>query len=160
MEMTPTTNEGQVVAETVFASGFPSHETVLAAEAALSQLPQVDLQTSHLVHGGMYARTIFVPAGVMLTGALIEQENICICHGDITVTTWDGPQRFTGFCVVPAAGRQKRVGYAHADTWWTAVFTTNLSDVSEIEASLTPEADRLQSRNMGISGTVDTEKLR
>lgn len=131
-------------------SGMPSPASVAALEERMLELPQVDLQTGHLVHGGMYARTILIPAGTLLTGALTNQDNVCVVHGDITVTTDEGVQRLTGFHVLPARSGAKRAGLAHADTWWTTLWTTNLTDITAIEDVLTDEADQLQTRRQAV----------
>lgn len=123
---------------------------VAALESLMLQHPdQMELETLHLIHGGMYARSIFIPAGTVLTGALVEVENVCIVSGDITVTTDDGAKRFTGYHVIPASAGHKRAGFAHADTYWTAVFKTDLTDVQEIEDSITKESERLMTRRDG-----------
>ena len=128
-------------------SGMPSPERVSALESVLLEQPQVDLGTEHLVHGGVYARTIFIPKDTILTGAVTAKANICTIYGDITVTTDAGPVRLTGYHVIPALPGFKRVGVAHEDTWWTTVMATELTDVEAIEEEMTPEADRLQTRN-------------
>jgi hypothetical protein len=129
-------------------SGMPDPATVRALESALLQMPQVDLQTSHVVHGGLCARTILIPAGTVLTGALTAKDNVCVICGDITVTTDAGPQRLTGFHVIPANAGAKRVGIAHADTWWTTLHRTELTDIKAIEDEMTPEAAQLQTRQV------------
>jgi hypothetical protein len=131
-------------------SRMPDPETVRRMERAILELPQVDLQTRHLVHGGMYARTILVPAGCALTGALTNAANVCIVSGDITVTTDDGPRRLRGYHVLPAQPGFKRAGIAHADTYWTTLVATELTDVTEIENAFTDEAELLQTRRPGI----------
>lgn len=135
---------------TALLGGMPSPERVRQLEQHLLGLPQVDLQTGHLVHGGMYARTIMVPAGTMLTGALTNQDNVCVVHGDITVTTDTGTRHLVGFNVLPACAGSKRAGIAHADTWWTTLWTTDLTDITEIENVLTDEADQLQTRRQAL----------
>lgn len=130
--------------------GMPSIEAVRELEGFLLELPQVDLQTSHVVHGGMCARTILIPAGVVLTGALTNCDNTCIISGDITVTTDDGAQRLTGYRVIPAKAGAKRAGIAHADTWWTTIWPTSLADVQAIEDEFTDESALLQTRRPGI----------
>ena len=115
------------------------------------QAPQVDLRTTHLVFGGLSARTILIPAGTVLTGALTNIANMCVVFGDITVTTDDGPKRLTGFNVVKAAAGAKRAGVAHADTWWTTIHRTDLTDISDIENEMTNEADALQTRTQCLS---------
>ena len=131
-------------------TGMPDPESVRALESVLLQLPQIDLQTSHLFGGGMCARTILIPAGTVLTGALTECDNLCIVCGDITVTTDEGPQRLTGYHVIAAKRGAKRCGVAHADTWWTTIFRTDATDVQTAEDEMTREADQLQTRREGI----------
>jgi hypothetical protein len=123
-----------------------STEKVLRLEQIVLQAPQIDLGTTHVVHGGMCARTIFIPAGTVLTGAVTNLDNVCVLSGDITVTTNEGPRRFTGFHVLPAAKGFKRAGYAHEDTHWTTVWPTGLTDITEIEDEMTEDAAQLQTR--------------
>lgn len=130
--------------------GLPTVESVRHLESMLLQLPQINLPTEHIVHGGMSARTIFIPAGTVLTGALTNLDNICIVFGDITVTTDDGPRRLTGFHVLPASAGAKRAGHAHADTWWTTLHCTDLTSIAEIEDEMTGESGRLQTRTMAL----------
>ena len=123
-----------------------SPDAVRALESHLLQMPQVEMDTHHLVHGRMYARTILIPAGVMLTGAMTNCDNICVLHGDITVTTDDGTVRLTGYHVLPARAGFKRAGIAHADTYWTMLCHTDKIDVLEIEDEITSESHMLQTR--------------
>jgi hypothetical protein len=119
-------------------------------EQALLSLPQVDMQTASLIHGKMYARTIFIPAGTAVTGTLTKLDNICVVSGDITVTTDNGMQRLVGFHVLPASKGYKRVGYAHADTYWTTLIQTDAATVEQAEDAMTDEAANLQTRRTGI----------
>jgi hypothetical protein len=121
-------------------------ESVRKLEALNLTLPQVDLGTTHVIHAGMCARTIFIPKDTVLTGALTNLDNLCVLVGDITVTTDEGPKRLTGFHVLPANAGAKRAGIAHADTWWTTIWPTSLTNVDEIENEMTDESDQLQTR--------------
>lgn len=129
---------------------MPTPDKVAAIEQFTLQMPQVDLHTSHLIHGGMCARTILIPAGTLLTGAQTNMDNICVVFGDIEVTTDDGVQRLTGFNVLPARAGFKRAGVAHSDTWWTTLWPTELQDIAAIEDEMTSEASMLQTRRDGI----------
>ena len=130
--------------------GMPSIEAVRELESHLLALPQVDMATTHIIHGGMCARTILIPAGVVLTGALTNCDNVCVVCGDITVTTDDGPVRLTGYHVISAEPGFKRAGIAHADTYWTTVWRSELTDIAELEDEMTGESEMLQTRRAGI----------
>ena len=134
-----------------------SIEEAKAFEQALKTLEQINLPTHHLIHGKMYARTIFVPAGTALTGVLTKLDNICIVIGDISVTTDDGVVRLTGYNIIPATKGYKRVGYAHADTYWTTLIPTENTTVEAIENEMSEESHLLQSRQNAITGKVETE---
>lgn len=138
------------VIEEAVPSLMASPEAVRELEAFMLQLPQVDLETSHLVHGRMYARTILIPAGTVLTGAETKCDNICVVVGDITVTTDDGTVRLTGHHVIPARAGFKRAGMAHADTMWTTFMQTDEVEVEAIERQMTDEAEMLQTNRSGI----------
>ncbi len=121
-------------------------ESVRALEAAALQRPQVEIPTQHALHAGMYARTIRIPAGVLLTGALIKVPTLLMLSGDATVFVGDGAVRLTGYHVLPASAGRKQAFIAHADTDLTMVFPTHARTVEEAEAEFTDEADRLLSR--------------
>lgn len=119
----------------------------------LLKLPQLMIETKHLIHGGMYARTIFIPAGTVLTGAKTNLKNICTVSGDISVSTDAGVVRLTGYHVIPANAGYSRAGFAHADTYWTTVFMTTNDDLDAIENEITDDVDTLQTRKTGLCGT-------
>lgn len=89
-------------------------------EAMLLQMPQAHTPVTHEFCDGIYARTMFIPKGVALTGAIHSNENFLIIRtGDITVWTEAGMKRLrTGELIFSKAGI-KRVGYAHEDTLLT-----------------------------------------
>lgn len=145
MNIAPTTTEVNR-----FLEGIPSVQSVKRLEEIILQLPQVDLKTESVIHGGMCARTIFIPAGTVLTGALTNLDNICIVCGDITVTTDEGPRRLTGYNVLGASMGYKRVGITHADTWWTMMFKTDSTDPDEVEREMTDEHNALQTKRSAL----------
>lgn len=134
------------------------NDKVSQLEAIILTAPQTDLQTQHKLSGGMYARTIFIPAGTVLTGATHKKDHINVMIGDITVSTDDGMRRLTGFNVLETKAGMKRVGFAHADTHWTTVSRTDLTVIEDIEDELVVESERLQSRLLALAGQ-DKEKL-
>ena len=138
------------VAQTVALDSMPSPEAVRALEDALLTMPQADVGTQMLVHGGMCARTIVIPADAVLTGAATNADNVCVMWGDVSVATDDGVVRLTGFHVLPAHKGIKRVGVSHAVTYWTTIWPTQLTDLKDIEDEMTGESSQLQTRRGGI----------
>lgn len=139
-------------ADTAVLDRLASVDAVRRLEAAVSDLPQIDLSTENLVHGGMCARTVLIPAGTVLTGALTNMDNVCVMFGDIEVTTDEGAKRLTGYHVLPARAGAKRAGFAHADTWWTTIWPTELTDIEAIEDEATSESHLLQTRRLKLEG--------
>lgn len=128
-----------------------SLDAVRRLERALLQLPQVDLPTEHIMHGGLSARTITIPAGTVLTGALTRLDNVCVVCGDITVTTDDGVRRLTGVHVIPASAGAKRAGVAHADTTWVTLHRTDLQGAEAIEDEMSSESAQLLTRRAAVA---------
>jgi len=131
----------------------PTRAQIERFEGALLQLEReygVELDTWHEFADGLVARTILIPAGTMLTGAAHRAEHLSIACGDITVWTEAGMRRLTGYHVLPSRPGCKRVGMAHADTYWTTVHVnqSNERDVTALEDALVENADTLQSRRM------------
>jgi len=119
---------------------------VRAFEARSLEREQVPITTHHLIHAGMYARTITIPAGVALTGALIRLATTLIVSGDVIVTIGEHVRRLTGYHVLPASAGRKQAFLALADTHMTMLFPTASKDVAGIEDEFTEEAGLLFSR--------------
>lgn len=90
---------------------------------------------------GVYMRTIFIPAGVALTGLVHRFDCLNIVHGDITVMSEEGRKRVTALGApvrFHSKAGIKRAGAAHADTWWTTVHANpnNERDPEKIKAML------------------------
>jgi hypothetical protein len=140
-----------VIVRSTIVVAAPSREKVERLEALILECQQVDLKTTHKLSGGVYARTITIPAGTVLTGAAHKKDHINIVQGDITVSTDEGMKRLTGQHVLTTKAGNKRVGLAHANTIWTTVCQTFLTDFDEIEAELVEEPERLQTRQQALT---------
>lgn len=115
-------------------------------ESMLAELPQVDLETRHIFHGGTYSRTIMIPAGAALTGALLKIPTTLIVSGRATVYIGGKTLELDGYHVLPASIGRKQAFYAHTDTWLTMFCATGAQTLEEIEAEMTDEVDLLSSR--------------
>lgn len=128
---------------------------VSALERHMLALPQTPIETHHVLHGGLYARTILIPAGTVLTGALIRVPTVVIVAGDVLVTLGNGESvHLTGHHVLPASAGRKTAFVTRADTHVTMVFRTAARTVEEAEAEFTEEADGLCSRRDPTSNHV------
>ena len=102
-------------------AALPSGDQLAELERLILAVPQIDLQTQHELLGKVYSRTIYIPAGTVLTGATHKKDHINIVFGDITVSTDDGMKRLIGHHVIPTKAGIKRAGFAHVDTIWTTL---------------------------------------
>lgn len=123
-------------------------------ESRLKQREQVPIRTDHLIHGGMYARTICLPAGAALTGALLKVATVLIVHGHCTVFAGEDEIHLSGFNVLPGSAGRKTAFLAHSDTHMTMVFPSDAKSVADAEDQFTDEPSLLMSRHDGAGDTV------
>lgn len=122
-------------------------DKVRRLEAEAAALPQVSIRTRHVLHGGMYARTIGIPAGVVITGALVKVAVVLVSDGDMLAYIGaDQPLRLTGRQVLPASAGRKQAFVALADSELTSVFPTQARTIEQAEAEFTDELEILMSR--------------
>ncbi len=123
-------------------------ELVRRFEKMALALPQIGIPTDHLIHAGMYARTIFMPKDSLVTGTLIKIATIVIMEGD---TVWyvgeDLPVRHTGYKIVPASPGRKQVVVALADSNITMLSVYDGDTLEGAERNFTDEYDLLGSHN-------------
>ena len=128
------------------------HDEAIAKVRAFESIqlaqPQRAIDTHHVIHAGMYARTICIPAGVVLTGALIKCATLLISDGDAVVFVGDNCIELVGRHVIPASAGRKQAFFARTDTHLTMVFATDATSVAEAEAEFTDEAEMLCSRGL------------
>lgn len=110
-------------------------------------MPQIDIATHHIIHGGMYARTITIPAGVVLTGAEIKLATVLVLFGHVRVTMGDEVRELAGYHVLAASKDRKQAFLALTDTHLTMIFPSCAQTVEEAEREFTDEHDKLFSRN-------------
>ena len=121
-------------------------EKVRQLENIVLSVPQTIIPTDHLFHAGIYARTIMIPSGVVLTGALIEIATVLIVHGDCVVYIGEKAKELHGYNVLAASAGRKQAFVALADTYLTMLFATDAKTVEEAEDWFTDESDLLFSR--------------
>jgi len=123
---------------------------------SLQFLAQVDLPTANLIHGGMYARTLHMPAGTVLTGALLKVPTVLIVSGDCAVFIGEETIELRGYTVLPGSAGRKQMFYAHTDIDMTMLFPTNAKTVDECEREFTDEYELLMTNRMTDVTTLIT----
>jgi hypothetical protein len=121
-------------------------DNVRQLTAAMAELPQVPIRTEHILHAGLYARTVFVPAGVIITGVLIKIPTLLIVHGDALVYIGGASLRLEGYNVVPAAAGRRQAFVAESDLHLTMLFASDAASVDQAERQFTDEFEQLVSR--------------
>jgi hypothetical protein len=125
-------------------------------EASVS-LEQAPHELSHLIHAGMYARTMILRAGNFLVGALVQVKTIVIFFGDAMVFTGNSTVRLQGYHVIAAEAMRQQVFIANTDCHITAIFATDAQTVKDAEDEATSEPHLLLSRREGSTATLKGE---
>jgi len=113
-----------------------SREQILQLEDALRQLPQVNLDdmTSHYFADGVYLRSLFIPAGVCVTGKIHKTRHLTIiASGTVKITTDDGIMDITGPAVFVSEPGIKKACFAVTDAVVMNPHPTESTDLEEIE---------------------------
>lgn len=113
-------------------------QAVQLIENEMRKQPQLTLNTVHYFSDGVYAREIFIPAGVVLTGKIHKRQQINILSkGRILVLTENGLVDVEApFTVVSPPGT-KRIARAITDCVWTTILPTNEKNPDVIEDQFT-----------------------
>jgi quercetin dioxygenase-like cupin family protein len=110
---------------------------ILRIEQEILKMPQVELPIEHYQIDGVYARSMFIPAGTILTGKIHNFESIAIlAKGRIRIT--NGTESYIiseGHIMVDKPG-VKRLGYAETDVVFITVHRTDNIEIEAIEKEL------------------------
>lgn len=108
-------------------------------DVLMAAQPQIEARVDHLLHAGMYARTCFLPAGVLASGTVLRRATVLVIHGDVTIFTGNDSARLTGFHVLPGLRGRKALFRTHAETQMTMVLPSDAQSVDEAELDITDE---------------------
>lgn len=128
-------------------------QRVVQFEDLLLMAPQFPLQMQHVIHAGLYSRTVQLPPGVVITGALVKIPTLLIVCGDTMVWLGEEGRRITGYAVLPAAAGRKQAFRTIAETYLTMVFPTQARTVQEAEREFTDDYRKLAA---GVAETIIT----
>lgn len=97
---------------------------ILALQAAMEPMPQVECPLKHHFAPGMYAREIFIPAGTVVVGKIHRHAHINIIQqGLVKVVTEFGEQVYAGPHTFVSQPGTKRALVTLTDTIWTTIHT-------------------------------------
>lgn len=117
---------------------------------------QMKIHTDHVLHAGMYARTITMPPNTALVGTLIKIPTLVITVGTAFVLVGEEWIEIKGVRVLPAAANRMQVfTTVRSPLVITMIFPTSAKTVEDAEAEFTDEIDLLLSRKQ-----VDTNSVR
>jgi hypothetical protein len=139
---------------------LPMKDTAIEKVTMLSKIvaeqPQTEIPTTHIIHGGMYSRTIFMKAGTIITGALIKVPTILIFQGCVVVYIDDKPIKLEGYNVFAASAHRKQAIVAITDVNMTMIFPTEADNVLAAEKEFTDEYELLLSHIQDLNTIIIT----
>jgi len=96
-----------------------------------------DLIITNYIKGGVYAREMKAPAGIVITGKVHEFDHINILsEGEISVMTDEGMMRVKAPFTIESKAGIRRIGYTHTPVTWTSIHATEMTDITELEQKL------------------------
>lgn len=118
----------------------------------------VEVPTEHVLWGDMYARTIIMPEGYVLIGALVKVPTLVIVVGSAAVLAGEERIELEGYNVVQGCAGRKQMFVSRTPLIITMLFPTKAKTVEEAEEELTDDAARLLSRRQNANRVVITEE--
>ncbi len=116
---------------------IPTREDIVRLQAALSELPQLTLETKHHFADGMYCRELFRPAGTTIVGKVHKREHFYIVlTGEVTIVGDGKRERVKAPRIMVGKPGTKRAVYAHEDSICITVHQTFETDLDAIEREL------------------------
>jgi hypothetical protein len=106
----------------------------------------LQVQMEHILHGGMYARTARIAAGMLITSVLIKIPTMLVVNGKCCVYAGDKWYTLEGYNAMPASAGRKQIYVTLGPTEITMIFPSDAKTVEEAEAQFTDEAEQLLSR--------------
>lgn len=121
-------------------------DSLMRLQTFMACLPEVPLPTEHLLHGGMYARTVRRDLDSVTIGSLITKATILIVNGPCSMLIGDRRVDLEGYNVLAGLPGRKSMSIARGPVEMTMIFPTEAKTVEEAENEICGEADQLVSR--------------
>ena len=109
---------------------------------AMAEMPQAELDTDHYFADGMYARSLFRPAGTLIVGKVHKKEHFyIIASGCVDVTTDHGLERIHGPRIIISKPGTQRAVLAIEDSLCITIHRTDQKELADIEKELVEPCD-------------------
>lgn len=132
-------------------------EDLTKYQTVMREGPQVPIVTEHLLHAGMYARTITLPPWTRLIGCHVKRPTTVITVGNGYVSVGRKMQLVRGYRVLPgSAGRKQAFLTKESPLIITAIFPTEAKTVEEAEREFTDEYELLLSHEQDLNTVLIT----
>ena len=109
----------------------------------LQQLPQTPFVTEHLLHAGMYTRTVRLPRDTVCAAVLIRVPTVLIIAGECEVWSNDELIGTQGYSVLPGSAGRKIAFVTRSDVAMSMMFPTAARTVDEAQREFTDEHELL-----------------
>ena len=114
-----------------------ARDRIMAFEALMLTMPQIEVEISHEFADGVCARTMRLLAGTTLVGKLHKTRHLFfILSGTALVSNEAGTRELVGPLMVASDPGEKRVIHAVTDVVWTNIHATNETDPERIESEV------------------------
>lgn len=113
-------------------------------EDELRKLPPLDLAVSHHFADGVYARCMYIPAGIVSTGRIHKTEHLISCiKGKGVLVTQTGRFLFEAGNVITVPAETKKAFIAEEDSILMNIHKNNdnITEVADLESELTYPVD-------------------
>lgn len=128
------------------------------AQSKMMALDQAQIQTDHVLHAGMYSRTITMPPNCRLIGALIKIPTLVITVGDGLVSVGEKMQPVRGYQVIQGCAGRKQAFYSIGPLIISMIFPTCAKTVEEAEKQFTDEWKLLLSSRQPEMNSIRGDK--
>lgn len=110
-----------------------TQDDIVKLQTLMLQGDTLELEVKHHFSDGLYARELFIPAGVCLVGALHKTTHLyMVVKGKCKVSSQFGNIDIEAPFMGETIPETKRVIYAETDCVWIGFHPTDLTDVEEI----------------------------
>lgn len=135
-----------------------TRDKVNILETEMKKAEQVELKVNNYFSYGVYARELFIPKGIMLTGEIHKYPQLNIMtKGELSVLVDNEIIRIKAPFIVSSPAGTKRIAYAHEDTIWITIHGTHETDVDKIKNTFIAkdENDFIEFTKQFLIGTQD-----